>query len=110
MGERRVPCLLRIVIFLFFSTLDDLNQRETSHILCFSYLMGKCIESAIFSLVFSFFLSFFFVICRTHILFNVITCIIFLVAPLSVLPLILFQLFPLETILFFMCVLYQPDL
>ena len=80
-GKSRVPCLLRIVIFPFFSTVDDLKQKKTSYILWFSYLIHKCPE--LMPCFQDFFLSFFFVICRTLILSYVIMFILLFRAPLS---------------------------
>ena len=79
-GKRRVPCLLRIAIFFFFfCSLEDLNQREMPYILCFSYLIHKCIE--LMPHFQDFFLFLF--ICRIPILFYVIVFILLLEAPLS---------------------------
>ena len=80
-GKRRVPRLLRIVIFLFFSTVDDLNQKKTSYILWFSYLVHKCIE--LMPRFQDVFLSFFFVICKTLILSYEFMFILLFGAPLS---------------------------
>lgn len=80
-GKRRVPRLLRIVIFLFFSTVDDLNQKKASYILWFSYLVHKCIE--LMPRFQDVFLSFFFVICKTLILSYEFMFILLFGAPLS---------------------------